>query len=201
MSNSEMTATGNNTPRVSEYANGAGSGASNVISTLALEELRDHLQSTGYRVEVVRNGPITFLRSATSGIPFDIRPGSAAVSAPDRFMDATFVALFAVKGTLPLELLNNWNRSHRFGRLFLDRPVAGQEFLVFSLDASIAGGVAPIHLRSQVEIWDGLVQQLIPWLRDELSKVAPAVDPSIASDNVSQGDSSKTGEPLEKSAD
>jgi hypothetical protein len=70
----------------------------------------------------------------------------------------------------------------------LDQPVPGQEFLVFCLDVSVAGGVTPRQLRSQIELWDGLVQQLIPWLREELSKIAPAIDTAAASTNGSKQD-------------
>ena len=90
-----------------------------------------------------------------------------------------FVALFAVRGAFPLDLLNKWNRTHRFGRLFLDKAGPEQEFLVLSLDMSVAGGVSPTYLRAQVEIWDSLVQQLVPWLREELSKITtPTIAPT-----------------------
>lgn len=148
----------------------------NLMTELDMEALRDLVQSAGYRVEMLKEGQVSFLRSATNGLPFDIRPGNSFAGAGERFADIAFVALFAVRGTLPLDLVNRWNRSRRFGRLFLDQPVAGQEFLVFCMDASVAGGVAPRQLLAQIELWDSLVQQLIPWLREELSKIAPAID-------------------------
>lgn len=147
-----------------------------LVTDLNIEALRDLVQGIGYRVETVKDGKATFLRSATNGLPFDIRPGNSFAGGAGRFADVAFVALFAVRGTLPLDLVNSWNRSRRFGRLFLDQPVPGQEFLVFCMDVSVAGGVAPRQLRNQIELWDGLVQQLIPWLREELGKITPAID-------------------------
>lgn len=157
-----------------------------LITDLDLEALREFLQDGGYRAETVKDGNVTFLRSATNGLPFDIRPGNSFAGPKNRFADVAFVALFAVRGTLPLDLVNGWNKSRRFGRLFLDQPVPGQEFLVFCLDVSVAGGVTPRQLRSQIELWDGLVQQLIPWLREELSKVTPAIDTASAPANDSK---------------
>jgi Putative bacterial sensory transduction regulator len=68
---------------------------------------------------------------------------------------------------LPLELVNRWNTTRRFARLQLS-----QQFLVFCLDVSVAGGVMPNHLRAQIEIWDRLVQELIAYLRDELRQLS-----------------------------
>lgn len=148
-----------------------------VITGLTLESLRAVYQAAGYRVEVLGDGDVTFLRSATNGLPFDIRPGNVQAGKPDEFVDFALVALFAVRGTVPFELLNTWNRTRRYGRLFLDRPVPEQEFLVFCCDVSVLGGVTPAQLRAQIEIGDGLMQQLVPWLREELAKIAPSVAP------------------------
>lgn len=159
-----------------------------LITDLDLATLRGLLQQTGYRVETLKEGQVTFLRSATNGLPFDIRPGNALSGEGDRFADAAFVALFAIRGALPLELVNRWNRSRRFARLFIDQPVEGQDFLVFCMDVSVVGGVSARQLLTQVELWDGLIQQLIPWLREELRKIAPTIDAtSGAGDSSGQG--------------
>lgn len=155
-----------------------------VVTGITIEALRDFLQGAGYRVEIVRDGKVSFLRSATNGLAFDLRPGNPVPGMTARFADVAFVALFAVQGALPLDLLNRWNATRRFGRLFLDRPTPDQQFLVFCLDVSIIGGVTMNQLRGQLEIWDGLVQQLIPWLREEVSKIAPTVDSASGSTGV-----------------
>jgi len=172
------------TPEVwpaSRHSNESGSTRSDLITTLSIDSLRDALQTVGYRVESVVNERMTYLRSATGGMPFDIRPGNGVGTAPDQFVDVAFVALFAVRGTFSLEIVNEWNRSRRFGRLFVDRATQGQEVLVFALDVSVAGGVTPIHFRSQIEVWDSLVQQFVSWLRVEVSKIAPGFGGADAS--------------------
>ncbi len=138
------------------------------ITKLTLETLREGFQNAGYRVETVTDpvANIPYLRSATAGLGFDIRPGNQFVGDDQGFADVAFVAALQVQGDLPLDLVNRWNVTRRFGRLQLSQP-----FLVFCLDVSVAGGVAPNYLRAQIEIWDRLVQELIAYLREELRKL------------------------------
>jgi hypothetical protein len=142
-----------------------------VITKLTLDGLREALQQAGYRVEAVTDpvANIPYLRSATGGLAFDIRPGSRLAGADGDFVDATFTAVLQVQGELPLDLVNRWNATRRFARLQLSQP-----FLVFCLDVSVGGGVTSSHLRTHIEIWDRLVQELIAYLREELPKLAPA---------------------------
>jgi hypothetical protein len=154
-----------------------------VIPFVTIETLRTALQDGGYRAEVVVDGNVRFLRSACNGLDFDLRPGNVFVNGagdaaekPERFADLVFVALFAVQGAFPSELLNLWNRTHRFGRLFIDKTTPEREFLVLSFDVSVVGGVTAGCLRHQLAIWDSLVRQLVPWLREELGKIAPTVN-------------------------
>ncbi len=137
------------------------------ITQLALDGLRDVLQQVGYRVEEATDpvANVSYLRSATGGLAFDVRPGNRL---PDgSFVDVAFVAVLQVQGELPLDLVNRWNATRRFARLQLSQP-----FLVLSLDVSVAGGVMPNHLRAHIEIWDRLVQELIAYLRDELRQLS-----------------------------
>ncbi|WP_213773289.1 YbjN domain-containing protein [Bradyrhizobium sp. dw_78] len=141
------------------------------ITHLTLGSLRDVLQQAGYRVETVTD-PVAnsvYLRSATAGLSFDIRPGNRLAGAAENFVDIAFVGVLQVQGELPLELVNRWNATRRFARLQLSQP-----FLVLSLDISVAGGVLPAYLRGQIEIWDHLIQQLIAYLREETPKLASA---------------------------
>lgn len=136
------------------------------ITQLTLETLRDAFQGAGYRVEELTD-PIAntpYLRSATGGMAFDIRPGNRLAAEPDAFIDIALVGLLQVQGgDLPLDVVNRWNATRRFGRLQFSPPL-----LVVSLDISIAGGVSPIYLRAQIELWDRLLQDLIGYLRDAL---------------------------------
>lgn len=91
-----------------------------------------------------------------------------------------------MNGAFPHDLLNQWNRSHRFARLFLDRPDGNTEFLVLCMDLSLIGGVSRDHLRTQIVIWDALVQQLVGWLREEIPRVA-AAQPASSDQAVAEG--------------
>ena len=140
------------------------------IATLTVDRLRETLQQAGYRVETmtdpVANRP--YLHSATSGLAFDIRVGNRLADAEGSFLDVVFTAALQVQGELPLDIVNRWNVTRRFARLLLSPP-----FLVICMDVTVAGGVTPAHLRAHVEIWDSLVQELVAYLREELSKLAP----------------------------
>lgn len=141
------------------------------ITQLTLDHLRDVLQQTGYRVEEATDpvANVPYLRSATGGLAFDVRPGNRLPD--DSFVDVAFTAVLQVQGELPLDLVNRWNATRRFARLQLSQP-----FLVFCQDVSVAGGVMPNHLRAQIEIWDRLVQELIAYLRDELRQLSAKGD-------------------------
>lgn len=139
----------------------------NIVS-LSLENLKESFLQAGYRVEHLTD-PVNgapYLRSATGGLAFDIRPGNRLTDEPNRFLDAALVAVFQVQGDLSLDLVNQWNATRRFARLQYSRP-----FLVFSMDFGVYGGVSPAHVRGQIETWDRLVQELIAFLREELSKL------------------------------
>lgn len=147
-----------------------------VMTFVTLDTLRTLIHDAGFRAETVVDGSVTLLRSASNGLGFDIRSGNVFSEKPDHLADVAFVAVFAVQGGFPLDLLNLWNRTHRFGRLFIDRTVPEREFLVLSLDVSVLGGVTAAYLRHKLLIWDSLVQQLVPWLREQLGKIASTVD-------------------------
>ncbi|MCC8960190.1 YbjN domain-containing protein [Bradyrhizobium sp. Pear77] len=141
---------------------------SEIITKLTIDGLRDSFQNVGYRVETLTD-PVantTYLRSATAGLGFEIRPGNQLVGEEQSFVDATLVTTLQVQGELPLDLVNRWNTTRRFGRLQFSQP-----FLMFCLDVSVSGGVAPNFVRAQIEVWDRLVQELIAYLREELPKI------------------------------
>jgi len=142
-----------------------------ILLKFSLDGLRELLQQAGYRVETVTDPVvnIAYLRSATGGLAFDIRPGNRLVGDDQGFADIAFSAVLQVQGELPLEPVNRWNATRRFARLQLSHP-----FLVLCMDITAAGGVTSNHLRAQIEIWDRLVQELIAHLREELSKLPAA---------------------------
>jgi Putative bacterial sensory transduction regulator len=139
------------------------------IQILTLDDIRDVLQQAGYRVEQFADpSGVTLLRSATAGLPFDLRLG-APLAGGNGYGDITLIAGLQIEGELPLAIVNQWNSMRRFGRLHV-----AQNFLVLAMDVLIFGGVARAHLRGEIEIWDRLLQELVPYLRAELNR--PAAD-------------------------
>lgn len=145
------------------------------INGFTLDTLRDLLQQYGYRVELVAaEGEVPFLRSSTAGLAFDIRPGNRLADPEAGFADMTFSAWLKVEGDLPLDVVNRWNTLRRFGRLQVVPSL-----LALTMDVSFIGGVMPTYVRAQVELWDHLVQALLPYLREELQKLGPATGADV----------------------
>jgi hypothetical protein len=149
------------------------------VTKLSLDDLRELFQAAGFRVETVTDpvAGLAYLRSATGGLAFDVRPGNR-IAGTDDIVDLALVAPLQVQGELPLEIVNRWNLTRRFARLQLGAP-----FLVFSMDLVVLGGVSRAFLRGQIEMWDRLVQELVVYLRDELGKLAkPAPAAPVAAE-------------------
>ena len=165
-----------------------------VITKLTLEVLRETVQLAGYRVETLTDpaAKTAYLRSATAGLAFDIRPGNRLSDTEDGFVDFAVVAVLQVQGDLPLDIVNRWNTTRRFGRLQFSPP-----FLMLTLDASVAGGVTQNHLRAQIEIWDFLLQQLIGYLREELARTTTSngAAPGQAAIGATAADQARATEP------
>ena len=101
------------------------------IAYLTLDSLGEAFQLAGYRAEKITDAGANtvYLRSATNGLAFDIRPGNQL--ADGRFVDAALVAVLQVQGEMPLDIVNRWNASRRFAQLQLSTP-----FLLLTLDVS-----------------------------------------------------------------
>jgi hypothetical protein len=145
---------------------------SDVFNPLTAESMREHLQANGYRAELVTDpvANVQFVRSATNGLTFDVRMGNKLATEQLGYADATFVAMFNIVGDFSLEPINAWNCSRRFGRLQIDSSNPGYKFLMLCMDIVVAGGISRQNLGAQVAIWEGLVQQLTLWLREQVAK-------------------------------
>ncbi len=144
--------------------------ADTLISSVTVDTFREFLQQAGYRAEAItiqEDAPA--LRSATSGLPFDVRFNNRLAGDAAAFADVTLLAGLRVQGELPLSVVNDWNNARRFARLRLL-----QSHLLLDMDISVVGGVAPAHLRMQLEIWDRLIQDLITHLRETLRNLPGA---------------------------
>jgi hypothetical protein len=66
-----------------------------LITALTLQQLREIMQLAAYRVETLTD-PVAsseYLRSATSGLRFDVRPGNRLAGTDGGFVDAALVAV------------------------------------------------------------------------------------------------------------
>jgi hypothetical protein len=159
---------------------------SDVFNPLTIDSMREHLQANGYRAEIVSDpvANVQYIRSATNGLAFDVRMGNRLATEQLGYADATFVAVFNIVGNFPLEPINTWNSSRRFGRLQVDGSNPGYKFLVLCMDVVVAGGISRQNLDAQVSIWDGLVQQLIPWLREQVARPHAADAAAMTSTDI-----------------
>jgi hypothetical protein len=136
-----------------------------ILTKLTIDGLRETLQQIGYRAEALTDpiANVTYLRSSTGGVGFDLRPGNQANDQSGAFSDVALLAILQVQGDFPLELVNRWNVSRRFARLQFSKP-----YLVLCMDVLLAGGTTSSNLRANIEIWDRLLQDLVTYLREEL---------------------------------
>ncbi|QDH64894.1 YbjN domain-containing protein [Pseudomonas azotoformans] len=132
---------------------------SELITSVTVQSLTDLLQDAGYRVNQSEQNGIVQLLSASQGIGFAVRFGNPAAE-QGSYVDFTHSCALRVQGELPEGLAPVWNASRRFARL----SVQG-EFLLMEMDVVVAG-VGVTHLRSQLELWDRLLQEFIVYLRE-----------------------------------
>ena len=152
-----------------------------LIRSFTVETIRELVQSAGFRAEIVSaaaGGPV--IRSASSGLAFEIRLLNPLTIDAKSFADLTFTAGLQLQGPLALDIVNRWNATKRFSRLYI-----AQGFLIIAMDVVLQGGVPSEHLRAQIEIWDRLLQELLVYLRTTATegtpkKVAPDQDAATA---------------------
>ncbi|PUA47504.1 hypothetical protein C5U62_05895 [Pseudomonas protegens] len=136
-----------------------------LITSVTTDSLTDLLQGAGYRVNQTEQNGIVQLLSASQGIGYAVRFGNPGSEA-GHYVDFTYSCALRVQGELPAGLAELWNASRRFARLSLQG-----EFLVMEMDVVVAG-VGETHLRSQLELWDRLLQEFIVYLREYSQQAA-----------------------------
>lgn len=146
-----------------------------LIQSITAEHLSEVLQSAGYRVNLSEQNGIVQLLSASQGIGYAVRFGNRAEQ-EGSYVDFTFSCALRVQGELPPGLAETWNASRRFARL----SVQG-DFLIMEMDVVVAAGVSANHLRSNLELWDRLLQEFIVYLR-EFSQRAKTVEKTTATE-------------------
>lgn len=138
---------------------------SELIDSVTIQSLTELLQDAGYRVNPSEQNGVVQLLSASQGIGFAVRFGNPAAE-QGSYVDFTYSCALRIQGQLPQGLAEVWNASRRFARL----SVQG-EFLLMEMDVVVAG-VGVTHLRSQLELWDRLLQEFIVYLREYSQQAA-----------------------------
>ena len=113
-----------------------------LISSVTTQSLTELLQEAGYRVNQTEQNGIVQLLSASQGIGFAVRFGNPAVE-QGSYVDFTYRCALRIQG----------------------------EFLLMEMDVVVAG-VGATHLRSQLELWDRLLQEFIVYLREYSQQAA-----------------------------
>jgi hypothetical protein len=143
--------------------------AKSLIKSFTTQAMRELIQTAGFRAELMaESDTMPVIRSASNGMIFEIRLFNPLKEEKGSFTDVMFMAGMPLQGGVAPEFLNRWNSIKRFGRLY-----AAQGHLVLALDIFLQGGVSPEHLRSQLDIWDKLLQELLTYIRAVPSAPAP----------------------------
>lgn len=131
-----------------------------MIHSISVEQLSESLRDAGYRVNPAEQGGVVQLLCASQGIGFAMRFGNPAQE-HGTYLDYSFNCALRIQGELPAGLAEVWNSTRRFARLSRQG-----DFLVLEMDCIVAAGVSTNHLRSQMELWDRLLQEFIVYLRE-----------------------------------
>ncbi len=139
-----------------------------LVHSLDVDVIRDLLQRAGYRAEIVTDTDgARLVRSSTGGLAFHVRLADALSGEPSTFAASNIFAALQVQGALPLSIINRWNASKRYARLYLAGDV-----LMLDMDISVLGGVTAAHLHALILLWDRLVQDLLGYLREAVAGLA-----------------------------
>lgn len=125
-------------------------------SSISPGEIAEILQRAGYRANVIERDGVAQVHSAAQGLEFFVAFTPAGPAQQARHADLGFHCWLLIRDELPPDLIDGWNRSRRFARLFRQ----GQ-MLVLTMDVLLVGGVGEVHLRAQCELWDRLIRDLV----------------------------------------
>lgn len=119
-------------------------------------EIAEILQRAGYRANVIERDGVAQVHSAAQGLEFFVAFTPSGTAQQARHADLAFHCWLLIRDELPLDLIDGWNRTRRFARLFRQGQV-----LVLTMDVLLTGGVSETHLRAQCELWDRLIRDLM----------------------------------------
>jgi hypothetical protein len=132
-----------------------------LLRGVAIADLETAMERLGLSatLETLPNGtPV--LRSAIGGLAFNVRPGGLMASEDgQRHGDFSFNLMVQTEKPVDGNILNEWNRQKRFGRLF-----QRDDFLVLEMDV-LAVGISGDQILASLEIWGRLVVEVLTFLR------------------------------------
>jgi hypothetical protein len=123
-------------------------------------DVAEALKRAGYRAHLADTPSGTQIQSAAQGIGFFVAFGNAMAADNARYADFSFHCWITIQGELQPALIDTWNQSKRFARLF-----RRNQLLVLSQDVLVAGGVTDANLQAQIEIWDRVIQDFLQHLK------------------------------------
>jgi len=132
-----------------------------ILQFVTPQQMIDILQKAGYRAVIQQQEQQVQIHSAAQGLNFVIYFGQGQ---EDGFTDIAFSCAIKIQNQIPASLIDGWNQQRRFSRLLKQG-----EWLVLVMDVLIAGGVTPTWLRSQCELWDGLLKEYVRYLQSPSS--------------------------------
>lgn len=136
-------------------------------TSITPEAIADALRKTGYRATVAEYQERPQVRSAAQGIGFFVAFGAVDPNSAGRYVDFAFQCWISIEGPLRADLIDGWNQTRRFARLFRQGSL-----LVLTMDVLVAGGVRDEHLGAYCELWDQVIRDFIRHLRQEPAAVA-----------------------------
>ncbi|HSW12134.1 MAG TPA: YbjN domain-containing protein [Solimonas sp.] len=119
-------------------------------------DIADILRKAGYRATVVEHDKFPQVQSAAQGLGFFISFGNGVPGSAGTYVDFSYHCWISIQGELPEGLIETWNQSRRFARLFRQ----GQ-LLVLTMDVVVAGGVSEPYLAAQAELWDRVIHDFL----------------------------------------
>jgi len=142
-------------------------------------DVAEALKKTGYRASLVEHERFPQVQSAAQGLGFFIGFGNAAVTDSASYIDYSFHCWITIQGDLPAGLIDGWNQSKRFARMYRQ----GQ-LLILTMDVLVSGGVTENFLCAQVELWDRIIHDFIRHLKQSAVRHAQAAQAAQAANGA-----------------
>lgn len=146
-----------------------------IRTAISPDAIAEILRQTGYRATVVEHATSPQVQSAAQGLGFFVSFGNTVPDSPGCFVDCSFHCWITLQGELPPGLVEHWNRSMRFARLFRNEQV-----LVLTMDVIVTGGVTEAFLCAQCDLWDRIIRDFIRQIQRPAMAEQPAAAGAVA---------------------